>query len=210
VAANAGRILERAEAAAQLGAAVVVFPLHALSGVGPAEAAGLGPGEAKRLARQTEAALARLALEADRRALGGRYLLVGTRGWLEAGAPQLQTALLHQAKVGLKYTAGRPDPLGAPWRGEHRVDGELAAPEGAELAGRGPAAVFRARGCRFGLEVAGAGVGPGWRLAGARPPDAVLRQLEGGALVADHTGLRLSPDQPDHEGLSLWRAAGAA
>ncbi|MDR2347081.1 MAG: hypothetical protein LBD90_00370 [Bifidobacteriaceae bacterium] len=195
-AANQGAILDQARSAAQLGAAVIVFPLAALSGVLPGQAP--APTELGGVLRRTDEALTELARAADKAALGGRYLLVGTVGWMAGEAPQLDTALIHQAKVGLRYAAGRPDPLATPEAGEHRVDGVLAL--------RGPTRawpVFGAHGVRLGIALAGSGAPARWPNH-QTAIDAVLVQDVGGAWVSDRAGRRLSRDQPSHEGLSLW------
>jgi predicted amidohydrolase len=194
---NTVTILEQARAAARLGAAVVVFPLSALSGVSP-----LTPTDADGLdgvEQRTDQALTKLAQAAEKAGLGGRYLLVGTRGHLAGGAPQLETALAHKGKIALRYAAGRPDPLATPWAAEHRVAGELALPG---PLGRCPA--FQAHGVRFGIELAGSGVAARWPADPGTTLDAVLHQRVGGAFVADQAGRRLNRDQPSHDGLTLW------
>jgi predicted amidohydrolase len=201
VRANAARILDHAAAAAGLGAAVVVFPLWAVSGVAPKDAGAAPNG----IGRQAQDAVTWLALAASRQDLGGRYLLVGVHGWLAGGRPQLSTVLLHQGKVGLAYSAGWPDPMARPWEGAHRVEGELAVRGSGHLS-----PVFAAHGASFGVELAGTGVEPNWPSPLDRGSqadtglDAVLTQRQGGALVTDREGRRLSPLQPDHEGLTLW------
>jgi hypothetical protein len=190
--ADPARILRPAEAAAHLGAGVIVFGEDALGGTDGWEAAdGIG--------HLTARILAELAREADRRGLGGRHLLVGAAAWSVAGAPQRSTALLHQGKVGLTYAAGWPDPLTEGGQPIHRVAGELAA-RGDGWSG----AVFNAHGARFGILLAGADVPPSWPDATSAPLDAVLVQAPGRALAQDAAGRRLSPEQPDHSGITLW------
>ncbi|MDR2380559.1 MAG: hypothetical protein LBE08_05190 [Bifidobacteriaceae bacterium] len=199
---NATEILRRSADAAQLGAAVVVFPLWALSGLGHQAAVWSAPAQAAQTERAAADALVVLAHDADRSGLGGRYLLVGTLGWAADGAPQAATALLHKGKVGLAYAAGRPDVVAEPWAGEHRVSGELAH-RGQDYSG----AVFEAHGNLFGIWLDTVLVPPSWPSGINATLDAVLVQTVGGAFVADRAGRRLSHPQPAHPGLTLWHTA---
>ena len=103
IAPDAARILQFGRRADQLGAAVTVFPRAMLNGSGPS----------------VPMAIAQLARTADREALGGRYLVVGTTGINDAtsatapdgvakdGAAPLDDAavVVHKGRVALTVTA---------------------------------------------------------------------------------------------------------
>jgi hypothetical protein len=189
VEANASKIFDSAAAAARLGASVVVLPAWALSGLGPADTP---PDDV--LASVLRASLsqsAALARRLDKAGLGSRRVLVGVVG--PAPGRAAWTVMLKGGRVALSFRAGWPDPLERPWASVLEVTGPAGEP------------IFAAHGHRFGvlLEAAAADAVPDGLPDGL---DAVLVQQAAGAEVRSGDGRRLSPDQPESEGITLWHA----
>jgi predicted amidohydrolase len=154
LAANAAKILEYAQRADRLGAAVTVFPELMLTGIGPDD-----PAAGDDLRRGADQALTRLAQVLDHRGLGGRHVVVGTTGTGRQDRATNAAVVLHKGKVALATTAAGP--LSGPLSGAvfaahgHRFAVAVGQARNPEAAGAVDAILVLADGLAYAADPSG-------------------------------------------------------